>query len=81
MKARLRLETLGPALRLLRQFRELRQQTLAERATVTLSMISAFENSNRYPSLRSLARILDALDVGLYDLGQAVERVEQRPRR
>jgi transcriptional regulator with XRE-family HTH domain len=80
MKARLTLETLGPALRLLRHMRKLRQQTLAERAKVTLSMVSAFENSNRYPSLRSLARILDALDAGLYDLGRAVERVEEAHR-
>lgn len=81
MRGRLRLETLGPALRLLRKERGFRQQSLAERAGVTLSMVSAFENSNRYPSLRSLARILDALDAGLYDLGQAVQRVEERPPR
>lgn len=72
------LRSLGPALRLLRRESGMRQVDTAKQARVTKAMLSAFENRKRFPSLRSLGRILDALDARLLDLGVAVERVQQR---
>lgn len=72
------LRSLGPALRLLRRESGMRQVDTAKQAWVTKAMLSAYENRKRFPSLRSLARILDALDARLLDLAVAVERVQQR---
>jgi transcriptional regulator with XRE-family HTH domain len=72
------LAAVGPALRLLRHQCGVRQVEIARRAGVTKQMLSGFERSKRLPSLRTLAKLLDALDARLLDLGQAVERVEQR---
>lgn len=72
------LRSLGPTLRLLRRESGRRQVDTAKQARVTKAMLSAYENRKRYPSLRSLARILDALDARLLDLAVAVERVQQQ---
>lgn len=72
------LRRIGPALRLLRQQRGLRQVEAARRAGVTKAMLSAFERCRRLPSLRTLDKILAALDARLLDLGAAVERVQQQ---
>lgn len=68
----------GPALRLLRERRGLRQFEAAERAGVTKAMLSAYEHGRRRPSLGTLARVLDALDARLVDLGEAVEHVARQ---
>ena len=72
------LRFLGPALRLMRVRRGMRQSDLAGRALVTKAMLSAYENRRRLPSLRTLSRLLDALDARLLDLGAAVEQVQQK---
>lgn len=74
------LRSIGPALRLLRQKRGLRQFEAAQRAGISKAMLSGYENRKRLPSLRSLARVLDALDAGLIDLGRFVEHVERAHR-
>lgn len=66
----------GPALRMLREQQERRQQEVASAAGVTKAMLSAFERSRRRPSLASLDRILDALGVHLAHLAAACRRVE-----
>lgn len=73
-----RLRRIGPALRLLRLHRGLRQVDAAQRAGVTKAMLSAYERHRRLPSLRTLDKILVALDARLVDLGVAVERVQQQ---
>lgn len=72
------LRRIGPALRLLRHQRGLRQFEAAQRAGVTKAMLSAYERRRRLPSLRTLDKLLGALDARLLDLGAAVERVQQR---
>lgn len=72
------LQRIGPALRLLRLERGLRQFELAQRTGVTKAMLSAYERHRRLPSLPTLAKLLDALDARLLDLGVAVERARQR---
>ena len=52
---------LGPALRRLRQVRDLRQHELAEAAGVTKSMVSAYERGRRRPSLPTLVQLLNAV--------------------
>jgi transcriptional regulator with XRE-family HTH domain len=65
------LRFLGPALRLMRLRRGMRQCDLAGRARVTKAMLSAYERSRRLPSLRTLSKLLDARDARLLDLGVA----------
>lgn len=73
---------IGPALRLMRVRRRLRQTEVARRATITRAMLSMYENGHRLPSIRSLSKVLDALDAALLDLARAVESVKLRtPRR
>jgi transcriptional regulator with XRE-family HTH domain len=62
------LRYLGPALRLMRLRRGMRQYDLAGRAQITKAMLSAYENRRRVPSLRTLSKLLDALDARLLDL-------------
>ncbi len=70
----LRPDHLGPALRFLRTSRQLKQHTVAEAAGVTPSMLSGYENGRKAPTLGSLERILRAMDCGLRDLVEALER-------
>lgn len=51
---------LGPALRRLRQYRDIHQRELAHAAGITKAMVSAYERGRRRPSLVTLARILNA---------------------
>jgi transcriptional regulator with XRE-family HTH domain len=69
--------SLGPALRLMRQRREMKQRRVAELAGITPAMLSAFELRRRLPSVRTLSSILDALDARVLDLGRAVQHVER----
>lgn len=72
------LAAIGPALRLLRQARGLRQNVTAERAGITKAMLSAYERGRRLPSLGTLTRVLAALGIGWADLARAMERVLER---
>jgi transcriptional regulator with XRE-family HTH domain len=65
------LRFLGPALRLMRQRRRMRQVDLAGRARITKQMLSTYERRRRFPSLRTLSKILDALYANVSDLGAA----------
>ena len=75
------LEHLGQALWLLRQERRLRQKDLAERAGLTPSLVSAYENDKVQPSIESLERVLEGLGADRFDLLNALEAAAGRPRR
>lgn len=68
-------EALGPALRLLRDRRRIRQYQLAELAGVTKAMLSSYETGSSIPSLQSLSSILHALNSDLHELQQAMDAV------
>jgi len=68
---------IGPALRLLRQVRNLRQYQLAKRAGVTKAMVSAYERGRRLPSLRTLLLLLTALGADFGTLQRALDQVER----
>jgi len=63
---------LGRTLRRLRRLAGMSQRELAAAASVTRSMISAFENEKTFPSLHTLDRLLAALDVSVAELGRAL---------
>lgn len=67
-------ENLAKALRCLRQHRRLRQDDLARAAQITRTMLSAYENGRRQPSLATLGNLLVALDADLADLQDALDR-------
>ena len=54
---------LGKRLREARQFRNITQEQLAEKADITRAMIGRYETTDQMPSLDTLLRISDALDV------------------
>ena len=68
---------LGPALRLLRRHRRLVQRELAERAGVTVAMVSAYERGRRLPSVRTLLLLLAALGADFGSLHKAIEHIER----
>ena len=59
---------LGVALRTLRLLRGLKQMELADKAGLSKGTLSQFETGQREPSLRSLGRLLEALECDLYEL-------------
>lgn len=56
---------LAPALRVARAYKGMRQSEVAERAGVTKAMLSAFELGRRRPSLKTLEKLLSALEIDL----------------
>jgi len=72
------LSNLGPALRRLRLTRELTQLDVAQRAAVTKAMISGYETAGRLPSVRTLARLLGALDTDFQGLHEAMASVRKK---
>jgi transcriptional regulator with XRE-family HTH domain len=72
---------IGPALRRMRQQRQMRQVDLAGRARITKAMMSAYERRRRFPSLRTLSKILDGLYANVTDLGAAMDEIERQVRR
>lgn len=72
MTAQRGLTGLGAALRRLRVHRDLKQFETAEAAGITKAMLSAYETGKRRPSLKTLGRLLDALDADLGDLHRAL---------
>ena len=65
---------LGPALRDLRIERGLTQVQLAERAGVSKSMLSLYEQEKQRPHLDTLGKLLNALGVSLGQLAARLER-------
>lgn len=55
----------GPAIRNLREQASISQEELAGRAELDRTYVSGIERGRRNPSVKSLQRIADALDVGL----------------
>jgi transcriptional regulator with XRE-family HTH domain len=72
MTAERGLAGLGGALRRLRVHRDLKQFETAAAAGITKAMLSAYETGKRRPSLKTLGRLLEALDADLGDLHRAL---------
>ncbi len=72
MTAQRGLAGLGGALRRLRVHRDLKQFQTAAAAGITKAMLSAYETGKRRPSLKTLGRLLEALDADLGDLHRAL---------
>jgi len=72
MTAERGLAGLGGALRRLRVHRDLKQFQTAAAAGITKAMLSAYETGKRRPSLKTLGRLLEALDADLGDLHRAL---------
>jgi transcriptional regulator with XRE-family HTH domain len=68
-------EGLDKALRWLRLERHLKQCTVARAAGVTQAMLCSYEQGKRRPSLKTLEKILDTLEVGLPDLAEVLAMV------
>lgn len=66
-------DALGPALRLLRLRRHVRQYEVAGKATITKAMLSSYETGKATPSLRTLMSILRALESDFIEFQGAVE--------
>lgn len=69
---------LGKALRWLRGKQDKRQYQLAEQAGITKAMLSAYETGKQRPSLETLEKVLEALGVGLAELHDALDIVNER---
>jgi transcriptional regulator with XRE-family HTH domain len=69
---------LDRSLRWLRQRQKKRQYQVAKSAGITKSMLSAYETGKNDPTLKTLEKILAALDCDLVDLHNAVEIVNGR---
>lgn len=65
----------------LRERAGLSQKELAARAGITPAMLSNYETGVKAPSLQSLGRILDALDLYLGSLDDALDLINERPPR
>lgn len=68
-------EILGPALRLLRSRRHLKQMAVAAKAGITKAMLSSYETGSATPSLQSLTAILGALETDFRELQDALHAV------
>lgn len=68
-------EILGPALRLLRGRRHLKQMQVAAKAGITKAMLSSYETGSATPSLQSLTSILRALETDFRELQDALYAV------
>jgi transcriptional regulator with XRE-family HTH domain len=68
-------ETLGPALRLLRGRRHLKQMEVAAKARITKAMLSSYETGAAIPSLQSLTSILGALETDFREFQDALQAV------
>jgi transcriptional regulator with XRE-family HTH domain len=67
---------LGAAVRQLRQERDLSMEALANKAGVTLNTITRLELAQSEPGWMTVRKVIAALDVGLAELGEAIEREE-----
>ncbi len=71
-------QAMGPALRLLRTRRGLRQYQVADKAGITKAMLSSYEIAGVKPSLQSLTSILSALETDLAEFQQAIDIITGR---
>lgn len=76
-----RFDRLGEVLITLRERAGLTQKELARRAGITPGMLSGYENGSKEPTLQSLGSLLDALDLYLGTLDDALDFHNQRPPR
>ncbi len=76
-----RFDRLGPTLVTLRERAGLSQKELAARAGITPAMLSGYETGATEPSLQTLGGILDALDLYLGTLDDALDLLNERPTR
>jgi len=67
---------LGKALRWTRQRQGKKQYEVAEAAKITKAMLSSYENEKQKPTLDTLERILDALEIDLDYLAYAIRAVD-----
>lgn len=73
------IEELGKALAILRAKHGKTQETVAQTAGITPSMISNYERGKEKPSLDSLWKILSAMDCSLIDLEAALRMAKGEP--
>ena len=66
----------GMALREIRSERLLSQEALAHRAGLDRTYLSGIERGERNPSLESLLKIMDALELPLSELATRAEQVD-----
>ncbi|MEM7049449.1 MAG: helix-turn-helix transcriptional regulator [Acidobacteriota bacterium] len=76
-----RFENIGKALRLLREKKGKSQKELALAAGITSAMLSNYETGEKKPSLDSLGKIIEALDLHLGKFDDALDVVNDRPLR
>lgn len=72
---------LGKALRWIRQRQGKKQYEVADAAHVTKAMLSSYENEKQRPTIETLERILDALEIDLEYLAYALRSVTDEERR
>lgn len=58
----------GKRVKQLRQLRELTQQEFAEKANISISFLGNIERGNKSPTVETLQKMADALDVTLSEL-------------
>lgn len=68
-------ETIGPALRLLRGRRHLKQMQVAAKAGITKAMLSSYETGAATPSLQSLLSILGAIGADFREFHEVLQAV------
>ena len=69
---------LGKALRWTRQRQDKKQYEVAEKARVTKAMLSSYENEKQRPTIDTLERILDALEIDVDYLAYAIRSVRSK---
>jgi transcriptional regulator with XRE-family HTH domain len=69
------LESIGPAIRLLRKKARLTQRDLAEASGVSKNILSNWETGATQPSMGSLIKVLEALDVDLLDFHHTIRQL------
>jgi transcriptional regulator with XRE-family HTH domain len=72
---------LGRALRWIRQRQGKKQYEVADAAKITKAMLSSYENGKQRPTIDTLERILDALEIDLDYLAHAMRVVSQEDER
>ena len=69
---------LGPAIKRLRTAAGLSQEEVAERSDITLNSVGRIERSEVNPTWTTVLRLVEALELTLVELAQAVEDTEAR---
>ena len=74
-------DELGRALRWVRTRQGKKQYEVAKTARVTKAMLSSYENQKQRPTLETLERLLDALEIDLEQLAFALRAVREEERK